>query len=208
MDIITEIRDSLVRGQVKKCTELTEKALNEEINAEVILNESLSAGMSIVGDKFKNEEFFIPNVLLAARAMKAAADILKPRLAESGIKAKGVVVIGTVRGDLHDIGKNLVKMMIEGRGVTVYDLGIDVPAERFIEAAMQYNADFICCSALLTTTMDEMRKVTELAKSEGVRAKVMIGGAPVTKEFCESISADIYSEDAARAADMVIKCLN
>lgn len=207
MDILLEISENLQRGQAKKCAELTLKALEEGIGAEKILNEALSAGMSIVGEKFKNEEIFIPNVLVAARAMKAASEILKPKLAESGVKAKGVVVIGTVRGDMHDIGKNLVKMMIEGRGVSVFDLGIDVPAERFIAAAKEYDADFICCSALLTTTMDEMRKITELAKSSGVRAKIMIGGAPVTKEFCFSIGADIYAEDAARAADTVIELL-
>lgn len=163
--------------------------------------------MGIIGDKFKNNEVYVPEVLIAARAMNAGTEILKPHLAESGVQAKGKVVIGTVRGDLHDIGKNLVKMMMEGKGLEVIDLGVDVSPEQFIAAYKENNADIIACSALLTTTMNEIKNVVDACVKEGIRDQVtiMIGGAPVTQAFCDSVGADIYAPDAASAADAAVQ---
>ena len=159
--------------------------------------------MSIIGEKFKNNEVFVPEVLVAARAMNMGASLLKPLLAEAGVQAKGKVCIGTVRGDLHDIGKNLVKMMMEGKGLEVIDLGTDVAPETYVQTALENDCQIICCSALLTTTMNEMQNVVEAAAREGIRDKVriMVGGAPVTQAFCESIGADCYTPDAASCAD-------
>jgi methanogenic corrinoid protein MtbC1 len=159
--------------------------------------------MNIVGIKFKNNEVFVPEVLIAARAMKAGTDILKPYLVSDNISAKGKVVLGTVRGDFHDIGKNLVKMMMEGHGLEVIDLGVDVAPEAFINAAKENGADIIACSALLTTTMAEMKNVVDLCTAEGIRdnVKVLIGGAPITEAFKNEIGADIYTSDAASAAE-------
>ena len=163
--------------------------------------------MSVVGEKFKNNEVFVPEVLVAARAMNAGVAILKPYLVESGVESKGTAVIGTVKGDLHDIGKNLVKMMLEGKGINVVDLGVDVSAEQFVQAAIDNNADLICCSALLTTTMNEMKAVVELSVEKGIRdnVKIMVGGAPITQSFCDSIGADCYTSDAASCADEALK---
>ena len=162
--------------------------------------------MSIVGDKFKANEIFVPEVLIAARAMNTGIELLRPHLVSEGVESKGVAVIGTVKGDLHDIGKNLVRMMIEGRGITVYDLGVDVSAEQFYEAAVKYNADLVCCSALLTTTMMEMKAVVNLFEEKGQRetVRIMIGGAPITQEFCDDIGADCYTPDAASAAEAAL----
>jgi methanogenic corrinoid protein MtbC1 len=160
--------------------------------------------MGIIGGKFKNNEVYVPEVLIAARAMNAGAEILKPYLAEAGVEEKGTVVIGTVKGDLHDIGKNLVKMMLEGKGLKVIDVGVDVAADTFIEAAKENNADIICLSALLTTTMNEMKTVVDARNAAGVTSKIMVGGAPVTQSFCDSIGADAYTTDAASAADVAV----
>jgi len=207
MAILEEICLLMQKGKSAKVKELVNTALEEGIPAETILNEGLLSAMSIVGDKFKKNEVFVPEVLIAARAMNAGVGILKPHLAASGVEAKGTVVIGTVKGDLHDIGKNLVRMMLEGKGLTVVDLGVDVSAEDFVKAAQDNHADLICCSALLTTTMTEMRRVVEVAQSSGIResVKIMVGGAPVTDEFCQSIGADSYMPDAASAADEALK---
>ena len=149
---------------------------------------------------------FVPEVLVAARAMNMGVGVLKPYLVQAGVESKGTAVIGTVKGDLHDIGKNLVKMMLEGKGLTVVDLGVDVPAEKFVAAAVENNAQLICCSALLTTTMGEMKSVVEEADKQGIRdkVKILVGGAPVTQSFCDSIGADGYTADAASCADMAL----
>jgi len=204
MSIFEDISVFLQAGNLKGTKESIQKALDEKISANEILN-ALMDGMAIIGDKFKKNEVFVPEVLIAARAMNGGMAVLKPYLVSEGIKAKGKIVIGTVKGDLHDIGKNLVKMMIEGRGVDVVDLGTDVPAERFIQSAKDQNAGIICCSALLTTTMLEMKNVVRKAEEAGIRGsvKIMIGGAPITDAYCKSIGADLYSPDAASAADVV-----
>jgi len=190
-------------GKAKVVQELVQAALDEGVSPQVILEEGLLHGMSIIGDKFKNNEVFVPEVLVAARAMNKGTELLKPHLAQAGVKARGVAVVGTVQGDLHDIGKNLVKLMLEGKGIEVIDLGVDVPADRFVDAAIEHGAQIICCSALLTTTMGEMRSVVEAVEARGMRGKVkiMVGGAPVTQSYCESIGADCYTADAASAAD-------
>lgn len=206
MSIMQNISESLQKGKAKDVKELVQQAVDEGVDAKTILDEGLLAGMSIIGDKFKKNEIYVPDVLIAARAMNAGTEILKPLLMESGVEAKGKVVIGTVKGDLHDIGKNLVKMMMEGKGLEVIDLGIDVPAEKFISEAKSNSAQIICCSALLTTTMGEMKNVVETASKEGIRdtVKIMVGGAPVNDNFCQSIGADAYEPDAASAADTAL----
>ena len=163
-------------------------------------------GMSIIGDKFKKNEVYVPEVLIAARAMNAGIEILKPHMSDADVTNRGTVVLGTVKGDLHDIGKNLVKIMMEGKGMNVVDLGIDVSPEQFVSAAKENSADIIACSALLTTTMTEMENVVKAAEESGIRGDVtiMVGGAPVTQSFCESIGADKYAPDAASAADEAI----
>lgn len=207
MSILTEISENLQKGKAKAVKELVTQALDEGISPEEILEGGLLDGMGIIGDKFKNNEVYVPEVLIAARAMNAGSEILKPRLVEGGIQAKGKAVIGTVRGDLHDIGKNLVKMMMEGKGLEVVDLGTDVSPEQFIQAYKDNNADIIACSALLTTTMNEIKNVVDACVAEGIRDEVtiMIGGAPVTQSFCESVGADIYTPDAASAADAAVE---
>jgi len=189
--------------------ELVQTALEKGLSAENILNGGLLSGMDIIGAKFKNNEIYIPEVMIAARAMNAGMEILRPVLGSSGVKARGKIVIGTVKGDLHDIGKNLVKMMMDGKGIDVIDLGTDVSAERFIAAAVENDARIIACSALLTTTMPEMKKVVELLEERGLRDSitVMIGGAPVTESYRQSIGADIYTPDAASAAEEAAKVL-
>lgn len=203
MSLLNEISGFLQQGRAKNVKELVQKAIDEGMDPKSILNEGLLDGMSIIGEKFKNNEVYVPEVLIAARAMYAGMEILKPILTETGVESIGKVVIGTVKGDLHDIGKNLVKMMMEGRGLEVIDLGIDVSPEKFVEAAKENNAQIIACSALLTTTMTEMKNVVETAKESGLRDQVtiMVGGAPVTDNFCKSIGADIYTPDAASAAE-------
>jgi methanogenic corrinoid protein MtbC1 len=207
MSILNEISEALQIGRAKAVKELVQKAVDAGMTADDILNNGLLAGMSIIGEKFKKDEIYVPEVLIAARAMNAGTEILKPILVTIGVKAIGKVVIGTVAGDLHDIGKNLVKMMMEGRGLEVVDLGVDVSAQKFIDRAIEENAQIICCSTLLTTTMPEMEKVVAAAKNAGIRENVtiMIGGAPVTQNYCESISADIYTPDAASAAEEAVK---
>lgn len=202
-EILMEISEKLQKGKTKDIKVLVPKALEEGVPAAEILNDGLLAGMSIIGVKFKNNEVFVPEVLIAARAMKAGTEILKPHLASANAEPLGKVVLGTVRGDLHDIGKNLVKIMLEGKGLEVIDLGVDVAPEAFVSAAKENGAHIIACSALLTTTMDEMRNVVELCKAEGIRdnVKIMIGGAPITDAFCEEIGADKYTPDAASAAE-------
>ncbi len=202
--LLEEISAALQKGNRKAVISLVQQAIDEGAFARDILEKGLLKGMSIIGEKFKNNEVYVPEVLIAARAMNAGTELLKPLLVSEGVKATGKVVIGTVKGDQHDIGKNLVRMMMEGKGLEVIDLGVNVSAEAFIHAAMENNAQIIACSALLTTTMDEMRRVVETAKEKGIRnqVKIMIGGAPVTDSYCKSIGADAYTPDAATAADV------
>ena len=209
MSIFLEISDNLQKGKHKIVKELVEKALTDGITPQEILTEGLLSGMDKVGEKFKSNDVYIPEILIAARAMKTGVDVLKPYLQESGASSKGKVVIGTVLGDTHDIGKNLVKMMLEGKGFDVIDLETDVSPEKFIETAINESCDIICCSALLTTTMEVMEEVVKKAEEAGIRdkVKIMIGGAPVTQEFCDRIGADCYTSDAASAADAAVKLL-
>ena len=205
--ILNEISENLQKGKAKIVVELVQKALDEGVSANDILNEGLLAGMGIIGEKFKNDEVYVPEVLVAARAMNKGAVLLKPHLAAAGVEATGKVVIGTVQGDLHDIGKNLVKMMLEGKGLEVIDLGADVAPETFIQTAIDQNCKVVLLSALLTTTMGVMEDVVKKAEEMGVRdqLKIMIGGAPVSAEFCAKIGADIYTPDAASAADVAVE---
>lgn len=207
MSNFEEISSSLQQGRAPKVKELVQIALDEGAAPKDILEQGLLSGMAIIGEKFKNNEVFVPEVLIAARAMNAGVEVLKPHMTEADAVNKGKVVIGTVKGDLHDIGKNLVKLMMEGRGLVVVDLGVDVSAEKFVEAAIENNANIICCSALLTTTMNEMKAVVDLATEKGVREKlkIMVGGAPITDAFCQSIGADRYEVDAASAADAALE---
>ena len=206
MSIFEEMSSFLQQGRAPKVKELVEKALADGEDAKRILEEGLLSGMAIIGDKFKNNEVYVPEVLIAARAMNAGMEVLKPALATTDNKSKGKAVMGTVKGDLHDIGKNLVKIMFEGKGIEVIDLGTDVSAEKFIQTAIDEGAGIIACSALLTTTMGVMKDVVEKAKEMGVRDKVaiMVGGAPVTENFKNSIGADYYTADAASASDVAL----
>lgn len=204
MEILNDISTLLQQGRAPKVKEKVQEALDQGISAKDILEEGLLSGMSVIGEKFKNNEVYVPEVLIAARAMNAGVALLKPYLVDAGVEAKGTVVIGTVKGDLHDIGKNLVKMMMEGKGLNVVDLGVDVSAEQFVSAAKENNADIIACSALLTTTMTEMKNVVDAVKAESLDVKVMVGGAPVTQNFCDSIGANSYTPDAASAADAAL----
>lgn len=207
MSILGDISINLQQGKSKVVKELVQKAIDEGVEVKAILEEGLLDGMSIIGTKFKNNELYVPDVLIAARAMNAGTELLKPLLVSSGVKAKGTVVLGTVKGDLHDIGKNLVRMMMEGKGLEVIDMGTDISAQKFIDKAKETGAQIIACSALLTTTMGEMKKVVELLSAEGLRDKItiMIGGAPVTDQYRKSIGADIYTPDAASAAEEAVK---
>lgn len=211
MSILEEMSALLQKGRAPMVKQLVTQALEEGIAPQVILEEGLLSGMSIIGEKFKKNEVFVPEVLIAARAMNAGVEILRPHLVSSGVKNKGTVIIGTVRGDLHDIGKNIVKMMLEGKGLEVIDLGVDVAPETFTAAAKENNADIICLSSLLTTTMHEMKNVVEQAEKDGIReqVKIMVGGAPITQSFCDSIGADCYTPDAASCSDAALElCTN
>ena len=203
MNILTEISENLQKGKSKLVKELVQSAIDQGVDAQSILSEGLLSGMSVIGEKFKNNEVYVPEVLVAARAMNAGTELLKPLLMTSGVVAKGKVCIGTVQGDLHDIGKNLVKMMMEGKGLEVIDLGTDVAPETFINTAIEQDCQVICCSALLTTTMGVMADIVKMADEKGIRdkVKIMVGGAPVNENFCNEIGADCYTVDAASAAD-------
>jgi corrinoid protein of di/trimethylamine methyltransferase len=207
MSILNEISEKLQAGKAKDVKTLVEKAIEEGIAPKDILDKGLLDGMNVIGEKFKVNEVYVPEVLIAARAMKAGIEILKPHLVSANVKPAGRVCIGTVKGDLHDIGKNLVKMMMEGKGIEVIDLGVDVTPEQFVKTAKEQNCQVICCSALLTTTMGAMKDVVDLCAAEGIRdkVKIMIGGAPITDAYCKSIGADAYTSDAASAADVALK---
>ena len=207
--ILQEISENMQRGKAKIVKELIQQALDSGVNAETILNDGLMAGMNIVGEKFKEGTAYVPEVLVAARAMNQGASMLKPYLEDAGVTSIGRACIGTVQGDLHDIGKNLVKMMLEGKGIEVIDLGTDVAPETFVQTAIEQNCQLICLSALLTTTMGVMAAVVKAAEAAGIRdkVKIMIGGAPVDDAFCQQIGADAYTPDAASAADAAKKFL-
>ena len=204
--LLEEISAQLQAGKAKNVKVLVQQAIDEGFLAQQILNEGLLSGMGIIGEKFTNNEVFVPEVLVAARAMNTGAALLKPLLAADGVKATGKVCIGTVKGDLHDIGKNLVKMMLEGKGLEVIDLGTDVAPEVFVRTAIDEGCQVICCSALLTTTMGVMEDVVKAATDAGIRdqVKIMVGGAPVTAAFCEQIGADAYTADATSAAEVAV----
>ncbi len=204
MSIVQEISEFLQKGRAKNVKALVQQALDEGVDAKVILNEGLLDGMMIIGGKFKRNEVFVPEVLVAARAMNAGMAILEPVLVEIGNEPVGKAVVGTVKGDLHDIGKNLVAMMLKGAGLEVIDLGVDVEPESFIAKAEEVGADMIGMSALLTTTMQNMKETIDLLKDKGLRDKyiVMVGGAPINDSFAEEIGADFYTADAASAAEV------
>ena len=195
------LAEALIKGDRNKVVELTKQALAEGVAAADVLNKGLIAGMGVVGKRFKANEVYVPEVLIAARAMKGGMEILQPALVKAGVQPLATVVLGTVKGDLHDIGKNLVGMMLTGAGLKVVDIGTDVPAEKFVEAAKANNAAVVAMSALLTTTMPQMTEVVKALKASGVKAKSLIGGAPVTQSFADEIGADGYAADAASAAD-------
>lgn len=204
-ELLNEISVFMTKGKVKNVKELTQQALDAGIPAKQILDDAFLATMSVVGEKFKNNQVFVPEVLIAARAMNAGLEILKSTLASESHEQAGTLILGTVKGDLHDIGKNLVKIMMEGKGINVIDIGVDVEPATFIEKAKEHQACLICCSALLTTTMGVMKDVVELRKADSEldpRVKIMIGGAPITQAFCDEIGADFYTPDAASAADV------
>ena len=196
-----KIKESLIAGKADEVKELVQAAINEGGSVKEILESGLIAGMDIIGARFKVNEIYIPEVLIAARAMHAGMDILEPLLAKSGIKPVGKVIIGTAKGDLHDIGKNLVAMMLKGAGFAVVDLGIDVAPEKFVEEASKGEAQLVGISALLTTTMPSMKSTIEALKEAGCTIKTIIGGAPVTEEYAKEIGAHGYAPDAASAVD-------
>ncbi len=197
------IAENVIRGQAPKVKALVEEAIAENVNAGDILREGLIKGMGVVGEKFKNNEFYVPEVLIAARAMKMGMELVRPLLADAGVEPVGKIALGTVKGDLHDIGKNLVGMMLEGAGFEVVDLGIDVSPEQFISSITEHEVQVIAMSALLTTTMPSMKTTIDAISEAGLRdnVKVLIGGAPVTQKYADEIGADGYARDAASGAD-------
>ena len=196
------LADAIIKGDQNTAVEITKAALEEGTSAESVLNDGLIAGMEVIGARFKKNEVYIPEVLIAARAMKMAMEILEPELVKAGVQPRGKFLIGTVQGDLHDIGKNLVAMMLKGAGFEVVDLGVDISPEKFVEQAKATGAHVVGMSALLTTTMPSIEKTLNALKEAGVPVKVMIGGAPVTQGYAEKIGADGYSPDAASAVDL------
>ena len=206
---LSAISEDLIKGSAKGVEEGVRQALEQGVPAQEILRDGLIAGMDVVGHRFKNNEFYIPEVLIAARAMKVGMEMIKPKLVEEKVEPAGVACIGTVKGDLHDIGKNLVAMMLEGAGFEVIDLGIDVPAEKFVAAVMEQGAQIVCMSGLLTTTMPSMKVTVEALQEAGYRdkARTMIGGAPITQAYADRIGADAFASDAASAADAARKLI-
>jgi 5-methyltetrahydrofolate--homocysteine methyltransferase len=195
----TKIKDSVIAGEVDEVKELVQKAVDEGQAVKKILSEGLIAGISIVGNKYESGEFFLPEMVIAASAMKEGLKVLSPLLKQGDIESEGTVILGTVQGDIHDIGKSIVGTMLEGAGFMVTNIGVDVAPEKFVEAAKEKNADVIGVSALLTTTMVKMEDVIKAAKEAGLKAKVMVGGASVTQEFADKIGADGYAPDAPSA---------
>ena len=209
MPTVEDLCAAVQKGRSSEVLALIQAGLDEGVPAQTLLDDGLLHGMSLLGVRFKNNEVFVPEVLLAARALNKGTELLKPRLIEAGVAAKGKAIIGTVQGDLHDIGKNLVKMMLEGAGIEVVDLGVDVSDAQFVAAITEHAPDVVCLSALLTTTMGNQGVVVEAITAAGLRdrVKVLVGGAPVTAAFCEQIGADGYAPDAASAADLALSLL-
>ena len=202
MSICQEISEKLQKGKAKEVVALITQALEERVSPDAILNDALVVGMNAIGERFPRNEVFVPEVLVAARAMNKGLAVLKPALNSAGVEPLGKAVICTIKGDMHDIGKNLVKMMIEGQGIECIDLGVDVDPARIVESVKENGAQLVCLSALLTTTMMGMKDVIDALKAAGLRdrVKVMVGGAPVTQAFADEIGADCYTLDAASAA--------
>ena len=207
MSTLDQIAENLMKGKAKDVAALVEQALKEGEQPGNVLTNGLLKGMGVIGERFKKNEVYVPEELIAARAMKAGMQILQPKLTSAGVKPVGIAVIGTVKGDLHDIGKNLVGMMLEGGGFKVIDIGIDAEPQKFVDAAIANNASVIGVSALLTTTMTNMKAVVDAVKASAIggKVKIMIGGAPVTQAFCDEIGANGYAPDAASAADLAKK---
>ncbi|MEG0257661.1 MAG: corrinoid protein [Christensenella sp.] len=207
MSVYEDLSMLVQQGRAKNVKEIITAELEKGTNAQDLLQDGLLVGMSIIGDKFKNNQVYVPEVLIAARAMQAGIDSLAVALASEKVQSKGKVVLGTVKGDLHDIGKNLVKIMLESKGLDVIDLGVDVSAEKFVDTAIAEGAQVIACSALLTTTMTVMKEVVDEVNAKGVKdkIKVMVGGAPVTEDFKNKIGADYYTADASSASDVALK---
>jgi len=204
MGVLDDLKQSVIDMEVDKATELTQKALDEGLDAEKVLNEALVPAMDAVGDQYEKGERYVPEMLLSAQAMKGGMQLLRPLLAESGVEPKGRIVIGTVEGDLHDIGQNLVSMMLEGAGFEVTNLGAETPADEFVSSVKDNRADILGLSALLTTTMTHMPEVIDALKEDGVREnlQVMIGGAPVSQDYADEIGADGYASDASSAVKL------
>jgi 5-methyltetrahydrofolate--homocysteine methyltransferase len=196
------LAEAVIKGDQTTSVEITKAAIDEGTAAKSILDEGLIAGMDVIGDRFKRNEVYIPEVLIAARAMKMAMELLEPELVKAGVEPRGKFLIGTVEGDLHDIGKNLVAMMLKGAGFQVTDLGVDVGPEKFVEHANSTKSQLIGMSALLTTTMPSMERIIKALKEAGISAKILVGGAPVTKGYADKIGADGYAADAASAVDL------
>ena len=210
MSIYDDISSAVQRGKRKEVGPLVEQAIAEGCSPEDILNKGLVAAMSVIGEKFSAGEVFVPEMLIAARSMNAGTKVLKPYLSEEGSEPLGKAVIGTVKGDQHDIGKNLVRMMIEGKGIEVYDLGVDIPAEQFVTFLQEHDdVDIVCCSALLTTTVPEINTTIRAIEEAGLRdkVKIMIGGAPVTQAYADEVGADAYTVDAGAAANKAVELL-
>lgn len=210
MELLQEIANYIINGKAPETEKLVQQALDAKVPVKEVLNQGLIAGMDVVGQKFKNNEFYVPEVLIAARAMKAGMKLLKPRFAESGVEPVARLALGTVKGDLHDIGKNLVSMMLEGAGFEIIDLGVDVSPDKFIAAIKEKNVQVIGMSALLTTTMLNMKSTINQLKNDGLRdsVKIIIGGAPVTQNYADEIGADGYAADAATAVTVVKQLIN
>ena len=207
MSVYEDLSTFVQQGRVNNVKEIIAAEIGKGTNAQALLQDGLLVGMAVIGEKFKNNQVYVPEGLIAARAMQAGIDVLAGALAAEKVESKGKVVLGTVKGDLHDIGKNLVKIMMESKGLDVIDLGVDVSADRCVNTAIEEGAQIIACSALLTTTMPVMKEVVDKANEKGVRdrIKIMVGGAPVTEEFKNKIGADYYSADASSASDIALQ---
>lgn len=208
MSTLEKIKEQVIAGSVKNVKEFTDSAVAEGLEVSTILNDGLIAGMNVIGALFKNNEVYVPEVLMAARAMHAGLAVIKPLIVSAGVKEKGVVAIGTVKGDMHDIGKNLVIMMLEGTGYRVIDLGIDTPVEKFLHCVEEQRPQVVGLSALLTTTMPQMQETVEKLKKYGDRIRIVVGGAPITAKFAKDIGADGYAADAASAVEMVSELID
>jgi 5-methyltetrahydrofolate--homocysteine methyltransferase len=207
MSILEQIKEQVISGSVKNVKEYTDTAVAEGLDVSMILNDGLIAGMNVIGALFKNNEVYVPEVLMAARAMYTGLAVIKPLIASAGLKEKGVVAIGTVKGDMHDIGKNLVIMMLEGAGYKVIDLGSDVPTEKFLQVVKEQHPQIVGLSALLTTTMPRMQEAVKALQPYRDRVKTIVGGAPVTEKFAREIGADGYASDAATAVEEVAELI-